>query len=191
MKYYDCLSSSTCPNCSITTSYVPSDLSPTVPLNLPAVSPQPDLSASFDVGSTSGSPLIAPPSVAMTNTIACACSTALSSCLVSSASRSSFSFFCFSSSVLRLYPAPVGSLSAACCTLASFSKVASSFLTLNPSDLLLAMGRYGPYVTYTVLRMATINAPPPMGPLGELMGDPGASFSKYPRGGTISKGCQP
>ena len=38
-------------------------------------------------------------------------------------------------------------------------------------------------VTYTVPRRATINAPPPMGPLGRLMGDPGASFSKYPRGG--------
>ena len=45
---------------------------------------------------------------------------------------------------------------------------------------LLAMGRYGPGVTYTVPRMATINAPPPMGPLGGLMGDPGASFSKHP-----------
>ena len=30
---------------------------------------------------------------------------------------------------------------------------------------LLAMGRYGPGVTYTVPRWATINAPPPMGPL--------------------------
>ena len=48
--------------------------------------------------------------------------------------------------------------------------------------------RYGPGVTYTVPRRATINAPPPMGPLGGLMGDPGASFSKYPRGGTIPKG---
>ena len=36
---------------------------------------------------------------------------------------------------------------------------------------LLAMGRYGPGVTYTVPRRATINAPPPMGPLGGLMGD--------------------
>ena len=27
-----------------------------------------------------------------------------------------------------------------------------------------------------------------MGPLGGLVGDPGASFSKYPRGGTIPKG---
>ena len=44
------------------------------------------------------------------------------------------------------------------------------------------MGRYGPGVTYTVPRRAIINAPPPMGPLGGLMGDPGASFSKYPRG---------
>ena len=50
------------------------------------------------------------------------------------------------------------------------------------------MGRYGPGVTYTVPRRAIINAPPPMGPLGGLMGDPGASFSKYPRGGTIPKG---
>ena len=57
------------------------------------------------------------------------------------------------------------------------------------SDLL-AMGRYGPGVTYTVPHKATINAPPPVGPLGGLMGDPGASFSKYPRGVqcTISKG---
>ena len=50
------------------------------------------------------------------------------------------------------------------------------------------MGRYGPGVTYIVPRHATINAPPPMGPLGGLMGDPGASFSKYPRGGIIPKG---
>ena len=50
---------------------------------------------------------------------------------------------------------------------------------------LLAMGRYGPGVTYTVPRRATINAPPPMGPLGGLTGDPGASFST---GGTIPKG---
>ena len=35
------------------------------------------------------------------------------------------------------------------------------------------------------LRRATINAPPPMGPLGGLTGDPGASFST---GGTIPKG---
>ena len=53
---------------------------------------------------------------------------------------------------------------------------------------LLAMGRYGPGVTYTVPRRATINAPPPMGPLGGLTGDPGASFSTYPKGGTIPKG---
>ena len=37
-------------------------------------------------------------------------------------------------------------------------------------------------------RRATINAPPPMGPLGGLTGDPGASFSTYPKGGTIPKG---
>ena len=43
-------------------------------------------------------------------------------------------------------------------------------------------------VTYTVPRRATINAPPPMGPLGGLMRGPVASFSKYPRGGTIPKG---
>ena len=54
------------------------------------------------------------------------------------------------------------------------------------------MGRYGPGVTYmymyTVPRRATINAPPPMGLLGGVMGDPGASLSKYPRGSTIPKG---
>ena len=38
-------------------------------------------------------------------------------------------------------------------------------LNPNPSDLLLAMGRYGPGVTYTVPRRAIINAPPPMRPL--------------------------
>ena len=57
-------------------------------------------------------------------------------------------------------------------------------MKVNP----LTMGRYGPGVTYIVPRHATINAPPPMGPLGGLMGDLGASFSKYPRGGTIPKG---
>ena len=33
-----------------------------------------------------------------------------------------------------------------------------------------------------------VNAPPPMGPLGGLTGDPGASFSTYPKGGTIPQG---
>ena len=61
-------------------------------------------------------------------------------------------------------------------------------LNPNPSYLLLAMGRYGPGVTYAVPRRATINAPPPVGPLGVLVGCPGAPFSKYPRGGTIPKG---
>ena len=36
---------------------------------------------------------------------------------------------------------------------------------------LLAMGRYGPGVTYTVPRRATMKALPPIGPLGRLMGD--------------------
>ena len=41
-----------------------------------------------------------------------------------------------------------------------------------------------------VHRHATINAPPPMGPLGGLMGDPRASlyWVLYPKGGTIPKG---
>ena len=62
--------------------------------------------------------------------------------------------------------------------------------------------RGSPGEKYRILRIATsyhavrvgaavINAPPPMGPLGRLMRDPGASFSKYPRGFTIPKGCQP
>ena len=45
----------------------------------------------------------------------------------------------------------------------------------------LSYGEVWTGVTYTVPRRATLNAPPPMGPLGELMGDPGASFSKYPK----------
>ena len=52
----------------------------------------------------------------------------------------------------------------------------------------LSYGEVWAGVTYTVPRRATINAPPPMGPLGGLTGDPGASFSTYPKGGTIPKG---
>ena len=63
--------------------------------------------------------------------------------------------------------------------LLSISRFLSIFLLYS-----LSYGEvYGPGVTYTVSHRATINAPPPMGPLGGLMGDPGASFSKYPRGG--------
>ena len=61
-------------------------------------------------------------------------------------------------------------------------------LNPNPTDQLLAMGRYGLGVTYTMPRRATINAPTPMRPLGGLMGDLWASFSKYPRRGTIPRG---
>ena len=52
----------------------------------------------------------------------------------------------------------------------------------------LSYGEVWAGVTYTVPRRATINAPPPMGPLGGLMGDPGRRSAntqggvQYPRG---------
>ena len=74
------------------------------------------------------------------------------------------------------------------CTVAELLNFRGRTLKNRHESQSLSYGELWVGVTYTVPRRATINAPPPMGPLGGLMGDPGASFRKYPRRGTIPKG---